>query len=193
MKRSLLLLLLVFFMHLLAGNASAQSKWYVFLYGGQLTDGNLGETFAADINFVDSYLMAMGTARELARYKDWISVEAEGQFVQHFGIQDHQEVNLALVLRWLAFPWDCYLDTSFAWGDGISYATDIPEVETDRHHNESAHFMDYMMFELTFSLPQLPRWSLLARIHHRSGCFGLFEGVNGGGSNALCLGLKYNL
>jgi len=47
-----------------------------------------------------------------------------------------------------------------------------------------------LLLELTLSLPNTPRWNLIARLHHRSGVGGIFNGVNGG-SNALGLGIKY--
>ena len=190
MKRAILLVILT--IPLLADSAHCESKWFVFLYGGQMTDGTLGDAFSASSSLENSYLMTVGAGREFYRYDDWISLELEGQFVQHFGIQDHEEFNLALVLRWLPFPWDSYLDTSFAAGDGLSYATEVPEIESERHDGEATRLLNYLMFELAFNLPQLPRWSLITRIHHRSGIFGLFDGVHGG-SNAVCVGLKYHL
>ena len=39
------------------------------------------------------------------------------------------EFNGLIIARWRLFPWDKYLDTSFAIGDGISYATEVPEIE----------------------------------------------------------------
>ncbi|WP_155890787.1 hypothetical protein [Desulfuromonas sp. TF] len=42
----------------------------------------------------------------------------------------------------------------------------------------------------TLGLPRVPRWRLSARIHHRSGVFGLFDGVRGG-SNFMGLGVTY--
>ena len=190
MKR--LTLGVVVFILLLAQHANAQSKWYLILYGGQITDGTLGETLCGAVGLENSYFTTLAVARELKRFDDWVSVEVEGQVVQHFGIQDHEEFNLALVVRWLPFPWDCYLDTSFALGDGLSYATDIPEIESERHDEVSTRFLNYLMFEFDFKLPQFPRWSLIARLHHRSGIYGLFDGVDGA-SNAVCLGVKYNL
>jgi len=42
----------------------------------------------------------------------------------------------------------------------------------------------YVLVELSFSLPQVLKWSLVWRIHHSSEVFGLFNGVHGG-SNAM--------
>jgi len=47
------------------------------------------------------------------------------------------------------------------------------------------------MFEFDFALPHEPSWSLVTRIHHRSGVFGLFGGVHGA-TNAFSLGIRYH-
>jgi hypothetical protein len=47
------------------------------------------------------------------------------------------------------------------------------------------------LFEAAFALPDVPQWELITRIHHRSGTFGLFNGVTGA-SNAWGVGMRYN-
>jgi hypothetical protein len=94
-----------------------------------------------------------------------------------------------IVLRWLSFCWDRYLDTSLAIGNGISYATKIPEIEA-RKHEETSNILNYLMIEMDFAVPWQSDWSIFARFHHRSGIFGLINDVSGG-SNAVGLGLKY--
>lgn len=79
-----------------------------------------------------SYILVTALARELWRFKDWFGFELEGQVVRHFDEMNHWEFNSLLVARWRLFPWDKYLDTSFAIGDGISYATEVPEIEEKR-------------------------------------------------------------
>jgi hypothetical protein len=111
--------------------------------------------------------------------------------VKHFGTQDHWELNPVLVLRWITFPWNRWADTSTAIGLGVSYATEIPEIEARRHPNtRSAHLLAYLMIELSVGIPGAPAFSLVARVHHRSGAWGLFSDVHGA-SNALALGIKY--
>ena len=97
----------------------------------------------------------------------------------------------SLRMDWLPFPWDNIIDTSFASGAGLSYATKTPEVEEERRgQGQTQKFLTYLMLELTFSLPQTPNWHLVTRIHHRSGAFGLFNGMTGA-SNGLGFGIKY--
>lgn len=73
----------------------------------------------------------------------------------------------------------------------MSYATEVPEVEVRRHPNTgSERFLGYLMIELSVGIPGSPSFSLVARVHHRSGAWGLFSDVHGA-SNALALGVKY--
>lgn len=127
--------------------------------------------------------------RELTGYRHYLRLEAEGQLVKHFDLMNHFEVNALVVLRWLPFPWDRYLDTSFAVGEGLSYATRDPAIEVEKH-GRTSQLLNYLLFELAFCLPQHPRWDYFLRVHHRSGVFGLFDGVSGG-SNLVGAGFRY--
>lgn len=51
---------------------------------------------------------------------------------KNFGEQDHWEFNPPILgIRWHEFPWDHYLDTSFAWGIGPSYATEVSPIKLE--------------------------------------------------------------
>jgi hypothetical protein len=58
-------------------------------------------------------------------------------------------------------------------------------------HDRTARLLNYLMFELAVAVPQRPQWTLFARVHHRSGAFGLFDGVSGG-SNVVGAGVRYS-
>ncbi len=167
-----------------------QKNWAVTVYGAIQTHSDLGGTFLNPDFDSDYHFLAAAVSRRIGSMTRHIDWEVEGQAVKHFGDQNHMEFNVLLIARWLTFPWDSYLDTSFAVGNGLSYATRTPRIE-EIQHDKTHQFLDYMLFELTFSLPQQPRWSMVWRIHHRSGVYGLFNGVHGA-SNALGVGLKYH-
>jgi hypothetical protein len=118
-----------------------------------------------------------------------IDIEIEGQVVKHFGDQDHWGFNGLPVIRWLPFPWDDFLNTSFAAGVGLSYATETPKIE-EMEREDTAKLLGYLMFEFSFSLPKYPKYLFVARLHHRSGANGLFDDVLDA-SNAIGFGLKY--
>lgn len=170
--------------------ADTGGDWAVTAYGAVQTHSDLWEMFH-NPDFENNYhFLAVALSRRIHSLSRHLDLEVEGQAVKHFGDQNHWEFNALLALRWNTFPWDSYLDTSFAFGNGVSYATRTPRIEEVQHEKTHA-FLDYMLFELALSLPQEPRWSLVWRIHHRSGAFGLFNGVHGA-SNALGMGLKYH-
>ena len=175
------------------GNGSiveADRYWAITAYGARITDGHLDDIPTFTYSFEDSYLLAVALSRRFFTFRDRIDFELEGQVVKHFKDQDHWEFNGLLVFRWLPLPWDKYVDTSLAMGAGLSYATETPEIEK-KLHNDTSRFLAYLLFEATFALPEVPQWSVVARIHHRSGAYGTFSGVKSA-SNAVGAGIRYN-
>lgn len=164
-------------------------KWFVSIYGGPYTEENLAEIPTLNANYSDdSFILVGALAREIYRYEQWLSAELEGQAGKHFGSKDDQWEFVGLILgRWHPFPWDKYVDTSFAIGAGLSFNSDKSEIELDRDEN-AQRLLGYLAFEFTFGLPQYPRWDLMFRIHHRSGAKGL---IGESASNYLCGGLKF--
>jgi len=160
------------------------------VYGGRMTSDHWEDVFihTFDLDFVDSYFLAVGLARKFGKYRDRMSFEIEGQVVKHFDYMDHWEFNGAVTGRWEKFPWDDTIDTSLAFGMGPSYATDEPEVEID-NNDETSKFLVYWMIELALTLPDHPQTAFIARLHHRSNAWGLIN--KDGGSNGIGFGLKY--
>ena len=166
-------------------------KWGLSVYGGLLFQDSLDEITKGTPRIREhSYILVTALTRELWRFRDWFGFELEGQVVRHFDEMNHWEFNGLLVARWHWFPWDKYLDTSFAIGDGISYATEVPKVEK-REDSDAGKHQNYLMFELTFGLPQYSKWDVLFRIHHRSSMQGRI-GARDAGSNFFCTGIRYN-
>ena len=173
------------------GTGSAESDWSATLYGAVLLQGNLSDGSLLYSGFEDSYLTSLAITKRMVSYADKIDFELEGQIVKHFRGQEHWEFNALGAARWLPFPWDRYLDTSFAFGVGLSFATETPKVEEDRRGDgQTQEVLTYLMLELELALPDSQHWSCVTRIHHRSGAFGLFNGVTGA-SNAWGFGIKY--
>ena len=99
------------------------------------------------------------------------------------------EVDPYIAFRWANFPWNDYVTTSLAIGEGVSYASSVPWVEKRNNHNVR-RLLNYLMLEATFAPPSYPQLQLIARIHHRSGAYGLYHAGNSG-SNVLGLGIRY--
>lgn len=165
--------------------------WAVTLYSGPLTSQNSSQ-FIQSGKFGDSGIIALAGSKELTTFfKGNLGLEFEAQAVQHFGDQDHFEINPAiLVLRWKCFPWHKTLPTTFAIGDGISIATRTPKLEKKERGDDTSKALNYVMAEATFSLPSCPNWAFVLRYHHRSGVFGLYNGVHDA-STVLAAGFKY--
>ncbi|MEO0652237.1 MAG: hypothetical protein AAFZ65_16300 [Planctomycetota bacterium] len=178
----------------LAASCAGPGERAITAYTGQYVDSALVDEIliSQEVNTLDGYLAALAFAERFHTFADgdgqW---EWEGQFAQHFGDQDHQEINALAVLRWNRFPWSESLRTSAAIGEGLSLATELPPLEAADEDNEGTNeLLNYILLEATFGLPSTPNWDFVLRIHHRSGVFGLFDGVSGG-SNVLAVGIKY--
>jgi hypothetical protein len=145
------------------------------------------DPFGAD--YADAYLFAAALSRPYASFlDDRFRLEAEGQLVYNFGDQDHWELNsVPVIARWRRFPWSEHVATSVAFGLGLSYATEVPEVEVALE-GESHRWLIYWVLELTAGPPH-SAWEVSLRLHHRSVAWGLMG--DNGGANAMGLGLRY--
>lgn len=172
--------------------SAAPRDWAATVYGARISS----ETGWEDIllnplgaQYVDAFLVAGALSRPYATYRDGgLLLEAEGQVAYNFGRQHHWEFNTApLVVRWQRFPWSRHVDTSAAFGLGLSYASEVPEVEVEIE-GESHRLLVFWVAELTAGPVQAP-WAVSLRLHHRSVAWGLMG--DEGGMNAVGLGIRY--
>jgi hypothetical protein len=182
-------ILAVAFVLVFPQTSEAREDWAVTVYGASQMRSDIWKTFYSPEFDTSYYFVALAVSRKIYSFTKHIDLELEGQGVKHMGNQHHWEFNGLFALRWLTFPWNKYIITTFAIGDGLSYATRTPKLE-EEIHGKSSLFLNYLMVELTFALPETPQWSLVLRLHHRSGVRGLFDDIEGA-SNALGIGLKY--
>jgi len=183
-------LALIFLSLVPCSDAHAERDWALTLYSGKMTDADLGKTAMFNFEFENAYIVDLGLSRRLYTFQNYFDIEIEGQIARYFGDQDNWEFDLVAYFRWLLFPWNEYLNTSFAAGAGLSYATSVPAIEA-KNYEDTARLLGALMFEFAFSLPQVPQWSLVTGIHHRSGAGGVFSGVQGA-SNAWVIGIRYS-
>jgi hypothetical protein len=163
-------------------------KWAVTLYTGVFGGNNLGDVVGFSATYEDSYIEVLALSWQFFRLGDHIRLEVEGQVAKHFGDQDHWELNALGVARWVTFPWNAHLPTTFAAGEGISYATQVPKLEAQLAAKGASQVLNYLLFEVTFALPNHPEWALVGRIHHRSGFWGALAPNS---SNMVGGGIKY--
>jgi hypothetical protein len=207
LKKKILLCILSFFI-LTTSNGFAdveksdsdeptEFKWTITLFNGVSTERTIDKAiFNLPGNFESNYIHGLALSRELWKIGKHFSWDLEGMFAKHHGkhktgYQNYEEYVIAILLRYHTFPWDHYIDTSFAIGEGLSLTSETPQRELQRHNRGSQRLLNYLAFELSFALPKYPKASLVYRLHHRSGVFGLFGGVRGA-SDFYMLGLRYN-
>lgn len=166
-------------------------RWSVFAYGGAWSDSRLAQILLLQVDFQRSNVWVVGASRTLQRVQENALLEVEGNVARHTGMQDHYELNAALTLRWTRSPWDRYVDSTFAFGIGPSYASNAPEIEKDDDRGVSRYHV-YLVTEMTFA-PREPNgrdWELLMRVHHRSGMWGVVSDAPG--SNFPSIGLRFH-
>jgi hypothetical protein len=71
--------------------------------------------------------------------------------------------------------------------EGVSLNTSVSNYEKT-FREQFTTFLNYLGFEIEALVS--PQWSMVGRIHHRSGAYGTYSGVSEG-SNAYLLGLRY--
>lgn len=163
--------------------------WRVGLAAGVGFADDLSEFFTAPFSHQPTRdgLVATTLGYEVGRIVDGaLGFEVEGLYGYHFGRQVYHEFGLSLHARWHEFPWRDRLATTVAIGIGPSYTSRIPRIESDKGHE--SRVLNQFTIEVTGALPDRPEYALTLRMQHRSGMFGLIDGIRGG-SDFATLGL----
>jgi len=164
-----------------------RERW-VFAYAGRLSRDRMVRILTRlEASFEDSEYYAGGMGWHLGTSWEHLRWEAELQAGRHTGDQDHWEFVGVIVARWTRFPWDHYMDTSFAVGEGQSYATNSPVSE---ERKGTQRLLNYLLVEVSVTMPGSGNLDVFTRLHHRSAVFGLYGGASGG-SNVVGIGTRY--
>lgn len=142
----------------------------------------------------DTFVGLAGSYR-IARFWRWFTVEAELGTGGRFGATNGGEIWGAFYLRFDGFPWNHLLYTSIAGSTGLNWVSRLPPVEAgppDRPEQDTSHVLHYFAPEITVALPHLRQHEIVLRYHHRSGIFGLMNGVEDG-ANVIAIGYRYRL
>ena len=157
------------------------------------------------LTFADSYFAAVGGAAVVVPRFDLIlpgtsfglrgnSIEIEAQGVKHFGLQDHIEGTIAAVVRSGEVPLFGGLSFNVAWGNGFSYAFSYPDYEKGPDSIrgvDTRRLQYYMGFEAEFTHASQPDIHLVAKLHHRSGIYGVISPQRTG-SNYIGAGIRFD-
>ncbi len=182
--RVMMVILLLFMCSVSATRAERQMYFSGFV--GTMTENRWHDALVPGrVQFADSHLVggALGWDRQIGDSRFRYGFEA--QLAVHFGRQDLLELTVPVVLRYV--PKKETVVRSIAAGIGLSYASEIPQVEIDRNGASQRLFVHWMA-ELEFGLSD-PHRSAFVRLHHRSDGYGVFE-VDAG-STGFVLGVRH--
>jgi hypothetical protein len=178
--------------------------WAATLWGGRMFHSDFGQTFLGQGVFRPEYVLGGSVQRRLLRagpfaleldftaLGHWASAQKGSKYLGPFknaqvlGLetsgQFFGESTAGVLLRTWLQPW-----LSLGFIQGVSLNTNLSNYECT-YRKKCARLLNYLGFEVEGSLT--PQWSVVGRIHHRSGAFGTYNGVREG-SNAYLVGLRY--
>lgn len=187
--------------------AEADRHPFLTFYLGQGADSNLIDLFPKAVKgelemestnlFALGYFHPHGTPDPMQKTFDFLRIpntRAGFEFIvgKHDGLQQNWEVDAAWQLRFA--PWRfSLLNVRLGVGLGLSYAIGTPSYEDGPKDDPEKRyrFQNFNSYELEWSLPKAPAISLVTRIHHRSGMYGLIA-PRRVGSNFLTIGVRYS-
>lgn len=177
---------------------AGRRPWFVLFYYGRMTNDTLGQVLTFNYTLDKASLYSLEIGKELhpcnlfRRYLQ--PVVSTVDIRANFTVLDDTrgtiyEFNPYFALNWNQFIWCRYLKTTATFGEGMSYVTKVPFAES-YNSDQERKLLNFLLFELAFALPQCPNFEVIARVHHRSGAFGLYH-ANNAGSTAIGIALRY--
>ena len=165
----------------------------VSIFAGVATDAAFTDSifFPLGNDIEDIGVVAIAYSRRLGTWDELtgnilplgenFTLEAEVGVSARFGDETLGEAWTGLFLRYDGFPWNDSVYTTMAINTGLSVLTEQSDFERSRDDdNKNSVLLHYMGPEITFSDPDNKDLELMVRFHHRSGVFGLFDGVVSG-------------
>jgi hypothetical protein len=172
--------------------AANDKEWAATAYVAQVSSEDRWEDVFFDpffSSYAHSFLLVAALSKRYALLHEGdLQLEVEGNVAYAFDEQHYWQLNFApLMARWQKFPWNHSVETSAAFGLGLSYATELPELEV-KQEGDSSQLLVFWVAEVTAGPPGAD-WAISLRLHHRSVGYGLFG--DKGGMNAVGLGVRY--
>jgi len=164
------------------------------LYAGELYKSEYLDVLYQpwDLRLTPSYLVALNVVYRIHRF-DSLPLQLEGEFdvAKRFHGADQYDIVLTPFVRWTSFPWNRVLYTNARISAlGPSYTTGVSAWEREKSGNDhGSNLLDFSALEVTFAASENARSEVFLRVHHRSGIYGLINGVRAG-SNYLALGFR---
>jgi len=174
------------------------AEWAMAVLGGVLNKSNFSSVLISPwtSSFDDTQLLSGTVSRRVYEFSQdsllgpyWF-VDWEVGAGQRFGNSKASEIWTALYLRYDGFFWRNTIYMTAGVSTGVNYATNISDHEVKKSGNGTGtHLLHYFAPEITFADPDNKDLEFVTRLHHRSGVFRLFDGVNGG-STFLSIGFR---
>jgi outer membrane protein len=168
-----------------------RDAWNMRINVGYATDTDLGQIAAGGVE-VDSgkqSLIGIDIGRPLVDdWRDW-----PVDFGWRLGLQRYLDHGAGasgfaqtayLKMYWRPFPWEKVVSTRIGFGEGLSYAWKVPEIErkwANDHNDDNSRLMNYLDVSIDLNVGDIIRnesaraCSLGLVISHRSGVFGLVD------------------
>jgi hypothetical protein len=169
--------------------AAADTPFSDLLYAPWQADWEDIGIVAASYSRKFGTLNALTDAPTFGSLGDDLSLEGEAGLSARFGEESLGEVWTALYLRYAGFPWNDVIYTTIAGNIGLSMLSEKSHFEKERDGNKTDQLLHYLAPEITLADPDMRNLELVFRLHHRSGVYGLFDGVDSG-STFLTGGLR---
>jgi len=170
-------------------NTQRQFDWGFALYGASAIKGPLQNVINFRLPSFDSgALMTLSLTKTIKSFEDFMQLELDLTLGKSLESSGPYQMNPNFVIRFMKLPWDRFLQSSFAIGNGVSYATSFARLEVADGVRQ--RLLYFISLEFAFAFPSQKRLDILLRVHHRSGMFGAF-GSASGGVNYLGLGLRH--
>ena len=178
---------------------ATELPWAVLGYWGRTTNDTLGSIVGLNFTLNEETLYSLEFTHVLppenALRRFFQPLVSTVELNANFTYRDDPagpiyEFNPYFSIRWANFPWNQYVPTTLAIGEGLSYDSSVPSVEVKDNPDDVNHLLNFLILEATFALPKYPNIELVLRAHHRSGVYGLYNSENSG-STAVGLGLRY--
>lgn len=173
-----------------AQSQATPSPWSLAVFGGVLSENKVGAELLPPQKFRNDWMAGVGLNYRFWRWGKYLDLEVEPMFAQHFGDQAFGELAAAVMARWRLFPWNGCLATTFALGEGLSYAFQILAIELRADGAGPVNNLNNLIvFEFSLAPASARHLALIFRLHHRSVALSLF-GENRE-SNFFCMGLRW--
>lgn len=173
-----------------------EPRWSASIFGGW-TDHD-GEMFSAprvawNNGLREENIAGLALAYRAGRFWNHFTLEFEAGLGARFPDSHAAEGWAAAFVRFDGFPWKHMLYTSVGASIGVDYVSRLPASELptlDDPDRPTSKLLHYFSPEFAFALPEHRQHEMFMRLHHRSGVWGLFDGVHGA-SDAFVMGYRY--